>query len=254
MSNHYQLERTSIVDHAGTHLNEVLLTTSMQVLQRHIAQTIEKPGGFAEDVLAFAWEAAIVDADDDALRYWFGPALRVLREREVLWSRALIPDMRLVRGRLTLEVAVDQELLRKEFGRRRKKTRKPEVFRARLTSADGACEETFNSLAALGSPSNVLNPLREEAGEVVVEFDLTAMLDTIALLEPPLLERGLRCVPFFEESAFKELWADEGAYTKLISGEGGWDGIVPMNRWFHIQKLEELCDDAGVSLDFEAFG
>ena len=52
---YYTLERTTVVDAAGTRLDETMFTTSRERLEHAIRAAIERSSGYVEDNLRVAW-------------------------------------------------------------------------------------------------------------------------------------------------------------------------------------------------------
>lgn len=188
---YYQLERTTIVDHAGTPLTETMFTSSCERLEAEIRRLFGLRNGFDDDVLPLAWMTT-VERGENALASFHPPTLTV--HGGAPWRRLLLPDTSVVRGDVRVEVVVDQQKLREALARPR----------AKNLAVLRVGEATFRSLEALGD-APFLEALRRAEGEEV-SFDLGAMLKTIPALEGALLAKPLRFVPFFDSENFATTW------------------------------------------------
>jgi hypothetical protein len=212
---YYRLGRTVITDHAGTPREEVLFTTSRELLERELDASLRR-GSFAEDSLDAAWFFTITHDSNELESYlpmtlWIGGGS----------GRELFPDFSVTRGDLRVEVEVDHG--------------GPVSFRVGT--------RTFPSLSALGD-SDLVPPLRETSGEVQVQISTEGLLASIPQLEPPLRESLFRFMPFFQSEDFRERWEEERELLDL--GVDQFDGHIPFDTWFDLRQLETLCDDVGV--------
>ena len=147
-ASHYRLERTRVVDHAGTTWEEAYLTVSRDRLVGVVRDTV-RSGHFIEDDVAFAWEATITRGYN-AVAEHDHPSLTVF-DGGVETRFDLVPDMTITRGaeRLCLQMV------------RVAKRRRPKV---RVGGEGGAASKTYASLAKLGDDEALLKPLREAQG------------------------------------------------------------------------------------------
>lgn len=237
----YTLERCTVVDHAGTLLDETLFTTSRSLLETKLIETIDRRAGFAEDALPIAWEQTLAGVDN-ALASYLPPWLEVRDEQRL--RRALFADTRVTRAGQTLAVVVEQDaLVHPPSGKRRK--RQP-AFRVG--------EESFATLEALGESAWVA-ALRELAGDPLVQFDFSTLLAAIPTLLWPPLDGPLAFTPFFESATFRERLQDEPSSVDLgFVVVGTWDGYLPQGHWLCLEPLRTLCDEAGVAFRFDAGG
>ena len=227
---YYTLERTTVVDAAGTRLDETMFTTSRERLEHAIRAAIERSSGHVEDNLRVAWWVTL-ERGENALAEHSVPWLEVADRRSL--RRALVADARVTRGSEALALHVDQAAL--ASGRRK----------AALPFHLG--DERFASLEAVGAAA-ALDPLRRAVGEVEVRFDFTTLFTSIPSLELPPLESSLRFVPFFKSDDFRELWEDEAADVDLGPVRGDtWDGRLPLDTWLSLEPLHTLCLDADVT-------
>lgn len=226
---YYTLERTTVVDAAGTRFDETMFTTSRERLEQAIRAAVERGSGYVEDNLRVAWWATL-ERRENALAEHSPPWLEVTDRRSL--RRALVADARVTRGGQALALRVDHAALAP--GRRK----------AALPFQVG--DERFASLEAIGAAA-ALDPLRRAAGEVDVRFDFTTLFASIPALELPPLENPLRFVPFFKSDDFRELWEDEAADVDLGPVRGdAWDGRLPLDTWLSLEPLHTICLDADV--------
>lgn len=242
---HYQIDRSTTIDHSGTTVRQVFITSSRQQLAAAIEETIRRPeGAFTDDLLDAAIEDTI-DGGWNALAGFFPAFLVILEGDQASFWRDLLPDLTIRRGaaRLTVEVQQD-ELLE---ANRRNESR--EYLHARLVCPGVDRAARFTSLDALGAAVELLGPLRDPREEdLQVETDSTALLRTIPELEGPKLTAPLRFRPFFEDEAFQQFWARsrEDLSTDLPAGGldlRAWDGLVPLDRWFPLRSITAKFED-----------
>lgn len=225
---HYQLTRTTIIDHAGTDFSVTLVTSSRSVLNEAVRESI-RGGHFCEDSFSFAWEDTILRGTNEISQVYL-PSLRTTVGGRVS-TMTLIPDMVIERGdaRIRLEVV------------RTKRAARIKVF-------DGTGSEIGKhaSLAALGEDVSVLAPLRGADGPVRVELLEASLLEAI----PELGEHRLQEPLVFPPSKSPEFRAFlehelEPEFLTLLPGEANWDGCIPLDRWFPSDELMRAWEDAG---------
>lgn len=227
---YYTLERTTVVDAAGTRLDETMFTTSRERLEHAVRAVIDRGSGYVEDSLRVAWGVTL-ERGENALAEHSPPWLEICDRRSL--RRPLFADAVVTRGSQSLALGVDHAAL---ASRRRKAASPFHVGDAR-----------FASLEALGS-AEVLDPLRRVAGEVDVRFDFTSLWASIPPLERPPLQAPLRFVPFFKSDDFRALWDDEAAEVDLGPVRGdAWDGWLPLDTWLSLEPLYTICLDTDVA-------
>lgn len=227
---HYRLERTRVIDQAGTPSEEVFVTTSRDRLIA-VAREALKTGHFSDDNLVFAIEETVTGGHNAlALLY----PLELTVHDGSRWQLQLVPDLTVTRGAARLHL----QMLRSA------EQRIPQV-----RVSDGS--KTFASLSALGDDATLLAPLREARGNVSVELRDEALVAAIPALAHPPLAGPVPFRPFFENAdfaAFLEQELEEELVAQLPGGTS-WDGLVPLERWFPAGDLLRALGDAGHDVD-----
>ena len=235
---YYQLERNTVIDSAGDVLTEVLFTASRGVLETQLSSVLGPRHGYAEDVLEFAWVETI-QHDQNRLEDYRPPYLEVRegttwRRDGAAWRMPLIPDVSVRRGDRGFDVRVDYDRLLEAA--RRKGARKLRPF---------ACAgDEFRTLAELADAGFVAE-LCAHGGDVVVQLDTQRLLEAVPQLSPPLRHKPL----VFAGLAHPGL-QDEWPHSLVGQAMGpDWDGRIPLDTWFQLDSLQQLCDDAGIDLE-----
>jgi hypothetical protein len=91
-ASHYRLERTTIIDHAGTTSESVYITVSRDRLIEAMRGAL-RSGNFVEESVDFAWDETITGGRN-AVAQLFHPSLSVF-DGGVETQLELVPDMHL---------------------------------------------------------------------------------------------------------------------------------------------------------------
>ncbi len=221
MKHVYRLDRVVIWDHAGTPREEVLFTTNREELLRAIEESMTL-GGFRQDNLQVAWRDALIrEGELDG----YEPA--TLRMAHDAAARPLYPDMTVRRGAFEAAVRVDY------------------VDDSPTFTIDGRSEAKLGAAA-----ETVLAAGRSEEGDVEVTLELERLFASIPPLSEPIRTEPVRVVPFFDNEEFREYWDEEGEFRDMGDVDE-FDGYIPMDRWFNLGELEELCEDVGAELELK---